>query len=72
MPHPVDHPMCERHINNMKDLIFHEDNVLNDQTTVAIQLLEMCSSVKKIVLEQSDVKLQQTTDLNPQLNLDVF
>ena len=69
--HHIDDPTCERCINNMKDLIFHEDNVLNDQTTVVVQLLERCLSDKNPGLEQSEVNLQQLTDLNPRLNLGI-
>ena len=56
----------------MKDNGHHEDNVLNDQTNAVVQLPERFLTDKKPGLEQSDVRLQQITDLNPQLNLDVF
>ena len=71
MPHPVDNPMCERHINNMKDFIFHEDSISNDQTIVVAQLPESHLSDENPGLEQSEVKLQQLIDLSPQLNLDM-
>ena len=56
----------------MKDNGHHEDNVLNDQTNAVVQLPERFLTDKKPGLEQFDLKLQQMTDLNSQLNSDVF
>ena len=55
---------------NMQDMIFHADNLTNDQVTFILQLPQKCLSNKKPYTEQAKMKLDQLIELNPQFHLD--
>ena len=50
----VDNQICEMHIENVTLGFHHDDNILNDATTLVMQLPERFSCDKKPSLEQAD------------------
>ena len=51
MPNPVDSPTCKMCIMNIQDIIFHADNLTNDQVTIVLQLAQKHSSDTKPYVE---------------------
>ena len=56
MPLPIDDQTCEMYINLMRLVFPHEDNNLNDATTLVVQLTEGFLCDKKPSLAKADEK----------------
>ena len=57
-PLPVENPICEKHIDNMRLRVFHKDNIMSNATTLVMQLPESLSCDKKPSLGQTDGRLK--------------